>query len=167
MRISSVSANNHRKAFRVVTEDDRVLFFPYSRTGFQPDIENPIDVVYVDPELACEAFTFRLTCGSEESVHIDRVLEYNRDPGYLNELLLYRLTLEAQRQVECSDLSKRELIRRLDTSPSQFYRILDQTNYTKSMGQLVELLHILGCEVDFVVTAPQTQSVPAGYSGSS
>ena len=36
-------------------------------------------------------------------------------------------------------------------SASQFYRLLDQTNYTKSAGQMLSLLHILGCEVDVVV----------------
>ena len=45
----------------------------------------------------------------------------------------------------------RELIRRLRTSPAQFYRLLDQTNYAKSMDQLMALLSILECEVDLVV----------------
>ena len=51
--------------------------------------------------------------------------------------LLYKLTIEAQKRVTASKLSKRELIRRLGTSASQFYRILDQTNYRKSIGQLL------------------------------
>jgi len=45
----------------------------------------------------------------------------------MRDLLLYKLTLEAQKQVEKSPLSKRELIRRLNTSPAQFYRILDDS----------------------------------------
>lgn len=35
----------------------------------------------------------------------------DRDPGYLRELLLYKLTLEAERRVDASQLSKREMIR--------------------------------------------------------
>ncbi len=31
------------------------------------------------------------------------------------------------------------------------YRILDQTNYRKSLGQLLALLHILDCDVNVVV----------------
>ena len=50
-----------------------------------------------------------------------------------------------------STLSKREIIRRLGTSASQFYRLLDQTNYSKSVGQLLALLHVLDCDVDLVV----------------
>ena len=43
--------------------------------------------VYVDPELAREAFTFVLASGKEGSVHIDHVLEYNNDPATLRDLL--------------------------------------------------------------------------------
>jgi hypothetical protein len=84
-------------------------------------------------------------------VHLDVVLEYNQDPALLNDLLLYRLTAQAREAVEGSGLSKREMIRRLGTSASQFYRLLDPTYYGKSMGQMLALLRILGKEVDLVV----------------
>ena len=83
---------------------------------------------------------------------IDHVLQYNRDPRYMRDLLLYKLTLVAQEQVRSSSLSKREIIRRLGTSPAQFYRLLDQTEYKKSIDQLMALLSILDCDVDLVVT---------------
>ncbi len=78
-------------------------------------------------------------------------MAYNQDPNYLRDLLLYRLTLEAQKRVKASALSKRELIRRLGTSAAQFYRLLDQTNYRKSIDQVLNLLHVLDCDVDLVV----------------
>ena len=90
-------------------------------------------------------------------IDIDAVLECNRDPAYLDSLLLHRLTLEAQKAVESSDVSKRELIRRLGTSPSQFYRLLDSTNTSKSVGQMLALLHLLGRDVD-VVVSPRPKS---------
>ena len=94
-----------------------------------------------------------LESGKEGTVHIEQVLEYNQDPGYLRELLLYKLTLEARRQIEESPLSKREIIRRLGTSATQLYRLLDQTNYRKSVDQLLSLLHVLDCDVDLVIRA--------------
>jgi len=69
----------------------------------------------------------------------------------MHDLLLYKLTLEAQKQVEKSPLSKRELIRRLNTSPAQFYRILDEENYRKSIDQVLGLLAVLDCQVEFRV----------------
>ena len=150
MKIDHVVANNHRKAFEVHV-GGRVLPYPYARLDIQVRPESRIASVFVDPELASEAFTVVLEDGTEDSVHLDAVLEYNEDPDYLRDLLLYRLTIEAQRLVDESAVSKREIIRRLGTSASQFYRLLDPTNYTKSIGQMVRLLHVLDCDVDLVV----------------
>lgn len=70
---------------------------------------------------------------------------------YLRDLLLYRLTLEAQTRIAESPLSKREIVRRLGTSAAQLYRLLDQTNYRKSVDQVLALLQVLNCDVDLVV----------------
>lgn len=150
MKIKKVTHNNRKKAIDVVTYSKDYLF-PYAKLEVQPSRENPIKNLYVDKELDNEAFTYELESGDEGTVHIDHVLEYNRDPGYMRDLLLYKLTLAAQEGVKRSSLSKREMIRRLGTSPAQFYRLLDQTNYKKSLDKLMSLLHILECEVDLVV----------------
>lgn len=86
-------------------------------------------------------------------MHVEQVLEANEDPRYLRDLLLYKLTIEAQARVESSPLSKRELARRLKTSLTQIYRLLDQKNYRKSVDQVLRLLRVLDCDVDFVVKA--------------
>jgi len=149
MKIKAVKHDNRKKAFEVTTASQR-YWFPYAKLETQPSPQNPIKSVYVDEELAGEAFTYELLSGDEGTVHIDYVLEYNRDPRYMRDLLLYKLTLVAQERVKSSSLSKRELIRRLGTSPAQLYRLLDQTNYAKSIDQLLALLSILDCEVDLV-----------------
>ena len=92
-----------------------------------------------------------LASGKEGTVHSEQVLEYNQDPSYLRDALLYKLTIEAQKRVTASPLSKREMIRRLGTSATQFYRLLDQKNYRKSVDQLLSLLHVLDCDVDLLV----------------
>ena len=150
MKIRKIKKNNRRKAFEVTTYRTTYLF-PYAKLDLQPSGDDVIREVFVDREAGGEAFTYTLESGEESTIHIDHVLEYNQDPTYLKDLLLYKLTLEAQKRVESSPLSKREIIRRLGTSASQFYRVLDQTNYKKSLGQLLALLDILDCEVDIVV----------------
>lgn len=150
MKIREVAANNRRRAFELATERGEFTF-PYACLRVEPTRENRVAEVFVDPELGNQAFTYRLEGGEEDSIHVDAVLDYNRDPGHLTELLLYRLTLEAEKRIEASGLSHRELIRRLGTSASQLYRLLDTTNTTKSVGQMVALLDILGCDVDVVV----------------
>ena len=150
MKIHRVKYNNRRKAFEVKTYN-KTFVYPYAKADPPPQPGNKIVELLVDEEIGKEGFTYVLESGKEGTVHIEQVLEYNEDPGYLSELLLYKLTLEAQKRVEESLLSKREIIRRLGTSATQFYRLLDQTNYGKSLGQLLSLLHILDCDVELVV----------------
>ncbi len=152
MKIRSVSANARRKAFDVMVPG-RTHTFPYAKCTPRPTGSDPVTEVYVDPELANEAFTYRLKQGGEGSVHVEQVLDFNKDPSYLRDLLLYQLTLEAQRRVAETSLSKREIVRRMGTSPAQLYRLLDQTNYGKTVDQLLRLLNVLDCDVELVVRA--------------
>jgi len=152
MKIRSVNANSRKRAFEVKTAR-QVFFFPYTKADPPPTPQDPVVEVSVDDELGREGFTYKLASSLEGSVHIEQVLEYNQDPSYMRDLLLYRLTIEAQKRVAATSLSKREIIRRLGTSPAQFYRLLDSTDYRKSIDKILLLLHVLDCDVDLVVRA--------------
>lgn len=150
MKIRSVTHNNRKKAFEVKTSR-KTFQLPYSKVAPQPSAADPITRLFVDKELGREGFTYVLESGKEGTVHVEQVLEYNQDPSYLRDALLYKLTIEAQKRVKASPLSKREIIRRLGTSATQLYRLLDQKNYRKSVDQLLSLLHVLDCDVDLLV----------------
>lgn len=152
MKIRSVKLNNKRKMFEIKTSS-RTYDFPFSKSSPPPTSENPIKMTRVDKEIGSEGLEYQLASGETGAIHIEQVLEYNNDPHYLRDQLLYKLTLEAQRRAAESPLAKREIIRRLGTSATQFYRLLDQTNYSKSVDQLISLLQILDCEVDLTVRA--------------
>ena len=161
MKIRSVRQNNRKHAFEVTTWRHH-LMFPYAKADPTPTAADPPVDVRVDDELGHEGFTYRLASGREGSVHVEQVLDYNEDPSYLRDLLLYRLTIEAHKCLAESPLSKREIIRRLGTSPAQFYRLLDPTNCRKSVDKVLLLLNVLGCEVDLVVrerSAPSSQGL--------
>ena len=150
MKIRSIRHNNRKRVFEVKANSRR-LVFPYSKADPKPTAADPISRVFVDKEIGHEGFTYLLESGRTGTVHVEQVLEYNQDPTHLRDLLLYKLTIEAQKLVATSPLSKREIIRRLGTSATQLYRLLDQTNYRKSVDQLVALLQVLDCDVDLVV----------------
>jgi len=150
MKIRSAAHNNRQKVF-IVRTSSKTLLFPYGKADPRPSAADPIQRLFVDPELGREGFTYTLKSGGNGTVHLEQVLEYNRDPAYLRDSLLYKLTLEAQKRVEAGGLSKRAIMRRLGTSASQLYRLLDQKNYRKSVDQLLSLLQILDCDVDLVV----------------
>lgn len=151
MKIRKVEANNRKGEFRVVTGSGDAYVFPYAKAEPRPGASDKVESVVADRELAKEAFTYVLESGDEGTVHIEQVLEYNQDPGYLCELLLYKLSLEARQRADASGLSRRELARRLGTSLAQLYRLLDPANTRKSLNQMVALLQALDCDVDIVV----------------
>ena len=152
MKIRSVKNNNRKKAIELKTSSGDLLF-PHSRLEPPPGAGDPVCQIFVDKELGGEAVTFVLKSGRSGTVHLEQVLEYNQDPRYMRDALLYKLTIEAQKRLEESALSKREIVRRLGTSATQFYRLVDQKNYQKSVDQLLSLLRVLDCDVELVVRA--------------
>ncbi len=150
MRVEKVDFNNRKRGFDVFVES-RALWFPYAKLELEPTRQDPLVEAYVDEEIGQEGFSYRLESGAEGTVHVEQVLEYNKDPSFLNDELLYRLTLEAQQRIDSSGLSRREIVRRMGSSASQLYRLLDQTNYRKSIDQMLKLLHVLDCDVEVMV----------------
>jgi hypothetical protein len=164
VRIESASLNNRRMAFVLVTPRG-TFTFPYAKSDPAPTRADPVEEFFIDEELAGQAVTYRLASGREGFVHMEMAFDYNNEPAYMRDLLLYRLTLEAQDRLAASGLSHREVIRRIGTSPAQFYRLIDQTNYRKSVDKVLDLLQALDCEVELVVTAREprgTYRPPAG-----
>ena len=151
MKIRNVEMNNRKNEFTVTTRSGAVHVFPYSEAAPCPKPDNRIKKLFVDKELGSEAFTYLLESGGEGSIHIEQILEYNDDPAYYAELLIYKLSMEAKQRIEKSDLSRRQIAKRLSTSVPQLYRLLDPSNSRKSIRQLIALLHILDCDLDLVV----------------
>ncbi|MGH7582730.1 MAG: hypothetical protein ACREL5_05850 [Gemmatimonadales bacterium] len=163
MKITAVTANNRKRVFEVRTARG-TWDFPFAKLDVQPTKNDRIADVFADAETGREAFTYQLESGREDTVHLDAVLEYHEDPGYLNELLLHQLTVEARKAIAETSLAKREITRRLGTSASQLYRLLDPGHSGKSAGQLLALLHLLGREVEITVrpaTARPSRRSPA------
>ena len=150
MRSTSIKANNRRRAFEVTCVKGEFIF-PDEKAVARLTRDDPIVHLFIDPEIGNEGFSYVLASGADGCVLLDWVFDYNEEPGYMRDLLLHNLTCEALNRLETTSLSKREIIRRLGTSPAQFYRLIDTTNYRKSVDKMLSLLQVLGCEVDVTV----------------
>jgi predicted XRE-type DNA-binding protein len=157
MKITHVTPNHRKKAFDIQAGDTNYEF-PFAKLRLEPSAEDPVEDVFVDPELGNEAFTYRLWSGKEDTVHLDAVLDAVKDPDYLQDLLLHRLAVEAKKGLEASGLSKRQVARQLGTSPSQLYRLLDPANRRHSIGQMLALLDLVGKEVEVAVRPKPTRT---------
>jgi len=154
--IKKVDINNRKKCIEIDTSKG-TLALPFLKLRVVPTLKDKIRQIYVDEELGNMAVTYILESGQEDTVHLDAFLDYNKDPDYMTRIILYKLTLKAVKLTESSNLPKREIARILKTSPAQLYRLLDTTNYSKSIDQMVKLVVALGYEVGFVVTEKSDQ----------
>jgi hypothetical protein len=150
MKLRRAIINLRKKQLELVTRSGRIYPMPFARMDPRPSIKDPIAHLYVDPELANDAVTYTLASGEEGAVHIDHALDYNSDPMYVAELALHVLTCDVRSWVKASGLSIREIARRLRTSVTQVYRLLDTANPSKSFVQIHALVQVLGGEIAIV-----------------
>jgi hypothetical protein len=150
LQIRAVERDNRSRLFRIRVGSS-ALTFPYAKAEPAPRSGDTVVRSFVDEELGREAFNYELRSGRVGCVHVEQVLAHNQDPSYLRDRLLYRLTLEAQKRLSRGSLSRRQLAREMGVSAAQLDRLLDQTNYGKSVDQLLSLLRVLECDVDLVV----------------
>lgn len=150
MKIKNVFINNRKKVVMIETYKGS-FSLPFSKLQIKPTKKNKIDKIFVDKELASQAITYKLSSGEEDSVHIDAFLDYNHDPNFLREAILHGLTAEALKFSKSLAISKHEIARRLFTSLSQVYRLLDPKNNKKSVDGMLRLLAVLGSIVKFRV----------------
>jgi len=141
-----VEIDNRRAELRI-HEASKVWLFPYAKLRLKPEPDNPIIEAFPDPELGNECFTYFLASGETDSIHLDNVKALNRDPESMVDLFLFDLTVEALESIEEGGMGIRQLARMMDTSPAQIYRLLETTNYSKSIGQMIRLLYLLGKDV--------------------
>ena len=140
-------ANNRKKKLIEIDTAKGEFSIPYSKLMISPTKKIGIDKIYVDKELGSTAVTYELEDGRVDSIPLDAFLDFNKDPDYLREIELHRLTVTAIQYVEDSGMSKREIARRMKTSMSQLSRILNTSNQTKTFDQLIKLFNVLGAEV--------------------
>jgi predicted XRE-type DNA-binding protein len=151
MKIKSVQANNHKHAFIVTTCNGQEFVFPYSQLNVMPHGSNRICQVEVDSELGKEAFSYELESGECDTVHIDHVLHFVNEPEYVRELARHKLSMAAKRLIGECGVGKKEILRRLKTSPSQLSRLIDPSNSRTSIDKLLMLLVACDCKVDLTV----------------
>jgi hypothetical protein len=150
VKVRGVTFSNHRRDF-CVRVGGRVQRYSYARLEDPPEAGDSVVEAVPDPEIANEGFVYRTASCRTGTVHAEQVLDYNQDPRYLRDTLLYELTLAARARIADAGLSRREVARRLGTSPAQLYRLLDQTNKRKSMDRMLGLLAVLDLDVRMTV----------------
>ena len=164
MKIQNVKPNNHRQAFEV-SIGRSAYYYPFALLRVRPSKGNVVKEAFVDQASGGQIFKYVLQTGNEGAVHIDHVLEYNISPARLRTDVLGVLTNEARQRIKSSVLSKRAIVRRLGTSASQLYRLLDPDNHSKSIDRVIDLLEVLECDVEVKIKDREREAAPYGSDG--
>ncbi len=151
MKIKMVAINNRKKSFEIVTSKGNQYSLPFALIDNSPTSKNKIIDYKIDKETGSESIEYTLENGLCDSIHLDYFLDYNKDYEYIEKKIIYNLTIDCQKAMKESGLSKREVARKLKTSIAQLLRLLDQTNHNKSVNSLIALLTVLGKKIDILV----------------
>ena len=79
----------------------------------KPEPGNPVRWAAPEPETGGTWFTYELADGTQDAVPLDGVLDFNRDPDYMRDMLLFELTVAALKALEVTPMSRRQIIRRM------------------------------------------------------
>ncbi|OFZ36363.1 MAG: hypothetical protein A2504_10245 [Bdellovibrionales bacterium RIFOXYD12_FULL_39_22] len=153
MKIKLITLNKRKKVLEIVTRNDKKFSLPLAKILAKTSDIGQIEKCFIDHELGNEGITIVFSNGKETSVLLDQFLDYNSDPDYVNSLRLHELSIKAREAIDESGLSRREVARRLKTSPAQLLRLLDQTNYNKSINSIFAILDVLGKKIEINIGA--------------
>lgn len=148
MKITAVSINRRKRSLEIKTRTGN-FSLPWNRLSLKPSAKVTLVSAEIDNETGRESLLLRYSNGAIDGIHVDAFLDYNRDPNFLRDLALYQMSAHALEAMKSCGLSKHEVMRRMQTSPSQLYRLLDPTNYNKTVDQMLKLLSVLGSHVQW------------------
>lgn len=141
-KFKCVEYDNKKRLFHLEYSSGLKIECPYSALG----IKGAVVEAAPDNESGRHSFYFNLENGGREFVPFDQPLHIVQNPEYVKEQTLYGVTKQLNEFIKKSNISKRELARRLKTSLSQLSRLLDTTNYKKELSRLIELAALLDYE---------------------
>lgn len=141
-KFKTVEFNNKKRVFHLQYTSGLQLECPFSAIGLNQK------VVEAGPDLEAggHSFFYVLEDGSKDYVPYDQPLHITQHPEYVKEQALYEMTKLINQFIRKEKISKRELARRLHTSPSQLERLLDPTNHKKELSRLIEIAALLNYE---------------------
>ena len=143
-KFKKVEFNNKKKVFILTYTSGLKIECPYSALK----INKKVIEAAPDKEVGGHSFYFVLENGHKDYVPYDQPLHIVQNLEYVKHEILFEITLQVNKIIKRSKISKRELARRLNTSLSQLNRLLDTTNYNKELSRFIEIAVILEQEFE-------------------
>lgn len=144
-KFQKVEFNNKKRVFILHYTSGLTVECPYSSLN----IKKKVIEAAPDKEVNSHSFYFVLENHKKDFVPYDQPLHIVQHPEYMRREILFYITRDVKKFIDRSNISKREVARRLKTSVSQLSRLLDPTNYNKNLTKLLEIANLLNYEFEW------------------
>ncbi|MEK7396938.1 MAG: hypothetical protein AAB116_08385 [Candidatus Poribacteria bacterium] len=145
VKIRSGEFNNRKKVLTVYYMNGKAIEVHYSQLG----IKKNLGAVWVDKETRGHSLGLRFDDGKEDYMPYDQPLALTKDPEYLLQTHVERLTAVIKATIKERRISKRFLADQLGTSDNQIQRLLNPTILNKNLEQLYKVATIIGLEFEW------------------
>lgn len=145
VKIRNGEFNNRKKVLTVHYVNDKTAEVHYAQLGIKKNLE----AVWVDKETKGHSLGLRFEDGTEDYMPYDQPLALSKDPEYLLQAHIERLTAVIKATIRERKISKRFLAERLGTSDNQIQRLLNPAILNKNLEQLYKVATIVGLEFEW------------------
>ncbi len=144
-KIKSAIFNNHKKVLEVIYASGKSVRVHYRQLGIIKNISD----VWVDKETSGLSLGIRFEDQTENYMPYDQPLALVRDPEYLLQNQIEKVTARIRNAIVEKGISKRFLAEQLKTSDNQIQRLLDPRILNKNLEQLYKIATLLGLEFEW------------------
>ena len=145
VKIKKAEFNNRKKVLTVHYMNGKTVDVHYAQLGIKKNLET----AWVDQDTKGHSLGLRFEDGNEDYMPYDQPLAIARDPEYLLQTHIERLTAIIKATIKERKISKRFLAEQLRTSDNQVQRLLNPDILNKNLEQLYKIATLVGLELEW------------------
>jgi hypothetical protein len=147
LKFKSATFSNKKKQIDIVYTNGKQAAIHFGSVGIKKLIKD----IKVDWETSGKSLKIIFEDESIDYLPYDQPLVIVRDPEYLLQVHIERITAKIKEAIARKKISKRYIAERLKTSDNQIQRLLNPDILNKNLSQLYKIADLVGLEFEVVV----------------
>lgn len=143
----SAAFSNKLKEIEVVYTTGKRATLPYASLNLKKKIQR----IWVDKETKGKSVGMEFEDGLVDYLPYDQPLAIVKDPEYILQNHIERITARIKDEIARKKISRRFLAQQLKTSENRIQRLLNPEILNKNLGQLYKMVSLLGLECEIQI----------------
>lgn len=144
LKFSSATFSNKKKQIEACYSNGKVAVVHFGALGIKKLLKD----IEVDRETRGRSLKLIFVDDSVDYLPYDQPLALTKDPEYLLQVHIEKITAKIRAAIEKKKISKRYLAERLVTSDNQIQRLLNPDILNKNLSQLYKIADLVGLEFE-------------------